>query len=491
MAASAVPDRLAFRRTTFAGLESDALRGTTWLGGESVGTVAFLGQNSPLLPTLLFSAAGAGLPFAPLNYRLSAQMLRDLLGRLDSPLVVAGADQVSVARTTGYRVLSTQEWLTAIHQSQPTDEPAEVSAEAAAVLLFTSGTTAEPKCVMLRHSHLLSYVLGTVEFASADETECALVCVPPYHIAGIGSVLSNIYAGRRVIHLPGFDPAAWLNLVREHQVTTAMVVPTMLARIVEHLDGWPANCPTLAALAYGGARMPLPVLEDALRAFPQTAFTNAYGLTETSSTIALLGPEDHRAAVESEDPAARARLSSAGRLIPGVEAQIRTENGSALTIGEIGELWVRGPQVSGEYRGQSSVLDAEGWFPTHDLARLDAAGYLYLEGRADDMIIRGGENIAPAEVEDALLRHPAVAEVAVVGLPNDEWGQRLVAAIVLRPGATADEQILRAHVRDRLRGSRTPDDIVFRADLPRTPTGKVLRRRLVQELGEVPASVAE
>ena len=265
--------------------------------------------------------------------------------------------------------------------------------------------------------------------------------------------------------------------------TSAMVVPTMLARIVEHLDGGPADRPTLASIAYGGARMPAPVLESALRAFPTTAFTNAYGLTETSSTIAVLGPEDHRAAVESADPMVRGRLASAGRLVPGLEAQIRADDDTVLPPGKVGELWVRGAQVSGEYRDTASVLDQQGWFPTRDLARLDQDGYLYLEGRTDDIVIRGGENIAPAEVEDALLRHPAVAEAAVVGLPDDEWGQRLVAAVVLRADAQADEQTLRTHVRRLLRGSRTPDDVVFRTALPQTPTGKVIRRRLVNELG--------
>jgi acyl-CoA synthetase (AMP-forming)/AMP-acid ligase II len=258
-----------------------------------------------------------------------------------------------------------------------------------------------------------------------------------------------------------------------------MVVPTMLARIVEHLDGHPADVPTLRSLAYGGARMPHTVLEAALRTFPDTGFTNAYGLTETSSTIALLGPEEHRTALGSDDPAVRARLRSAGRMVPGVEAEIRDAAGTAQPPGSTGELWVRGPQVSGEYKGAASLLDSDGWFHTRDLARFDDEGYLFVEGRADDTIIRGGENIAPAEVEDILLRHDAVREAAVVGVPDEEWGERIAAFVVVHEGARVDAEDLRAWVRARLRGSKTPDLVIFRDELPYTPTGKLLRRELL------------
>jgi acyl-CoA synthetase (AMP-forming)/AMP-acid ligase II len=265
-----------------------------------------------------------------------------------------------------------------------------------------------------------------------------------------------------------------------------MVVPTMLARIVEYLGDAPADCPSLVSLAYGGARMPLPVLEKALRAFPSAAFVNAYGLTETSSTIAMLGPEDHRKALASGDAAARARLASVGQPVPGVEVQVRAIDGSVRDPGDPGELWVRGEQVSGEYQGAGSVLDADGWFPTRDIAWLDADGYLFLSGRSDDTIIRGGENIAPAEVEDVLLEHPAVADTAVIGMPDEEWGQRMVAVVVAREGMAVEPAELRAYVRNRLRGSRTPDEVVFVAELPRTPTGKVIRRQLAGRLSSGP-----
>jgi len=354
--------------------------------------------------------------------------------------------------------------------------------DAVAVLLYTSGTTSEPKAAVLRHKHLLAYVLNTLEFASADEGAAALVAVPPYHIAGLANLLTNIYTGRRVVYLPAFDPGEWLETVRREAVTHALLVPTMLARIVDVVEGDDARTPTLANLAYGGSRMPQPILERALEVFSTTGFVNAYGLTETASSVAVLGPGDHRKAVSSDDPAVRARLGSVGRPVPGVEFQIRSEEGEPLGPDELGLVFVRGDQISGEYSGRS-VLDADGWFPTRDRGRLDGEGYLFIEGRADDTIIRGGENIAPAEIEDVLLTHPAVNEAVVVGVPDEEWGQRIVAFVVHTSGAAVPgEDELKRWVKDRLRSSKTPDSVVSREELPKTDTGKLLRRVLLTEL---------
>ena len=244
--------------------------------------------------------------------------------------------------------------------------------------------------------------------------------------------------------------------------------------------------------------MPRPVLEQALGIFPDAGFVNAYGLTETASSIAVLSPEDHRAALTSADPVVRERLGSVGRALPGVEFQIRTDDGATAGPGETGLVFVRGAQISGEYgghrsssgqhklssgrhklsSGKQSALDAEGWFATRDRGRLDADGYLFIEGRADDTIIRGGENIAPAEIEDVLLAHPGISEAAVIGMPDPEWGQRLVAVVV----GDADADEVKHWVRERLRSSKTPETIVFRAELPKTETGKLLRRVLQAEL---------
>ncbi len=228
--------------------------------------------------------------------------------------------------------------------------------------------------------------------------------------------------------------------------------------------------------------MPLRVIETALHEWPTVDFVNAYGLTETSSTITVLGPAEHREAVGSDDPQLRGRLASAGMAVPGVELEIRDETGATVPASVRGRIWVRGEQVSAEYAGQGSVIDARGFFDTRDRGRLDAGGYLFIEGREDDTIIRGAENIAPAEIEEVLLTHPDVIDAAVVGIPDEEWGQRLEAVVVGRDGSQIDAEALRAYVRRTLRGSKTPDAIACWPELPRTETGKLLRREIVRTL---------
>lgn len=348
-----------------------------------------------------------------------------------------------------------------------------------AVQLFTSGTTGAPKAAILRHEHLVSYIIGSVEFMSAEEEEATLVSVPPYHIAGISAVLSSIYACRRVVQLPDFGAAAWLEAAEHERVTSAFVVPTMLSRIVDHLDTIEKqpHLGNLRAIAYGGGKMPVPVIQRALQLFSGVDFTNAYGLTETSSTITLLGPDDHRAALEGADEQVRHRLGSVGRALPTVEIEVRDDEGRVLGPMEPGEIYVRGPQVSGEYQ-ERNALDAEGWFPTRDAGFLDHEGYLFLSGRADDVIVRGGENISPSEIEDVLLTHEAVADVAAVAIPSKEWGEAVGAVVVLKPGREATVHELQHLVKSQLRSSRVPERILFEPELPYNETGKLLRRLL-------------
>ncbi|MEV5357361.1 AMP-binding protein [Streptomyces sp. NPDC052693] len=426
--------------------------------------VLYLGPNHLAYPVALFGAALAGIPFVPLNYRLGEEQLGALIERHPGAEVLNPADLDALITTPG-----PAEWL-----------PAPQDQDAVAVVLYTSGTTAAPKAALLRQRHLLAYVFNTQDFGSAEPGDAALIALPPYHVAGLMNLLTNLYAGRRVVYQSVFQPADWLETVRREGVSHAMLVPTMLARLTTELADAEAGVPTLRNLAYGGARCPRPVVERALRQFPDTGFVNAYGLTETASSLCVLGPDDHRLAVGAEDPAVRARLGSVGRPLPGVEVEIRNEDGKTLGAGETGLVFVRGAQISGEYEGADGSGDEGGWFATRDRGRLDEAGYLFLEGRADDTIIRGGENIAPAEIEDVLLQHPDVLEAAVLGLPDPEWGQRLVAVLV----GTGDPEEIRSFVKRRLRSSKTPDTFVFRPELPRTATGKLLRRTLVGELAE-------
>lgn len=483
MAASSDSDRTAVvsdeLRWSASDLSALADGGAGVIAESGAAHVVYVGTGGALLPLLLFASARAAVPFTPLNYRLSGDGLRELIERLPAPLIVVDPEYRDVVTGTGHRVLDSPEFLAAARDAQPVNEFADP--DAVAVVLFTSGTTSRPKAVELTHNNLTSYVTGTVEFASADPADAALICVPPYHIAGVGAAMSNLYAGRKMVYLRQFDAKEWIRLIGAEGVTTATVVPTMLDRIVAALSAEPVELPTLRNLAYGGSKVALPLVRTALQLLPGVGFVNAYGLTETSSTIAVLGPDDHRAALASDDDAVIRRLGSVGQVVPGIEVQIRGEDGSVLGPGQTGELFVRGDQVSGRYTGIGSVLDAEGWFPTKDVAALDEDGYLFIGGRSDDTIIRGGENIAPAEIEDVLVEHPDVRDVAVVGPEDPQWGQIIVAVVVPHAGATPDPDDLRDHVRRHLRGSRTPDRVVFRHELPTNATGKVLRRELVKE----------
>ena len=478
MASSAGPDRTAVvageTRLTTDELSALADGGAGVIAASGAQHVAYVGAGAAMLPLLLFAAARAGVPVTPLNYRLSASGLTELIERLPEPLVIVDPEYADVVAG-----MSSDDFVASARTAEPAAEFADP--DSVAVVLFTSGTTSKPKAVELTHNNLTSYITGSVEFDSAEPGDAALICVPPYHIAGVSAALSNLYAGRKMVYLPQFDAREWIRLVRDEGVSSATVVPTMLDRIITVLESEPTDLGGLRTLAYGGSKVALPLVRKALGLLPGVGFVNAYGLTETSSTIAVLTPDDHRAALASADDAVARRLSSVGQPVPGVELQIRAEDGTVLGPGETGELFVRGEQVSGRYTGIGSVLDEQGWFPTRDVAMLDDEGYLFIGGRSDDTIIRGGENIAPAEIEDVLVEHPAVRDCAVVGVEDPEWGQ-IIVAVVVPSGAEPAAEELREFVRGQLRGSRTPDRVVFRDELPTNATGKVLRRDLVRDL---------
>ena len=492
MASSVNPGRVAvvdgdFRFTT--GELADAVEHAAgYIIATGARHVAYVGTGGVMQPLLILASARAAVPYTPLNYRLAAEAIKDLISRLPEPLVIVDSRYQEMFENHLGHVVDTETFLAAIPASSPAARHADP--DDVAIVLFTSGTTSTPKAVELTHNNLTSYITGTVEFGSAATADAALICVPPYHIAGVNAALSNLYAGRKMVYLETFDADKWIRLAAHERVTTATVVPTMLDRIIAQLELQQTDLPALCNLAYGGSKVPLPLIRKALQLLPHVGFVNAYGLTETSSTIAVLSPEDHwEAHLATEESVAR-RLGSVGRPVPDIEVQIRGEDGVPLPSGQAGELYVRGEQVSGHYTGIGSVLDADGWFPTRDLATLDSEGYLFIIGRADDTIIRGGENVAPAEIEDVLVEHPDVRQVAVVGVEDTRWGQALVAVIVPRQGCDPDPGELRNFVRSRLRGSRTPDQIVFRAELPVTPTGKVVRRDIVADLSNSPVPLS-
>ena len=448
---------------------------------------AMLDVSTLAVPVALFASGWAGVPYVPINYRLTAEEIDALLGRVTPAYLVTDPDRVGhFEGRDGVSVHSRTDFLDRARGGDGHAEQRSMDPDDVGVLLFTSGTTGIPKAAVLRHRHLVSYIVSSVEFMSAGEDEAALVCVPPYHVAGIASTLSSVYAGRRVVQLANFSADAWIEIARRERITTAFVVPTMLSRIVTALEGErTAGMSHLQSVSYGGGKMPLAVIEKAMALFPNTDFTNAYGLTETSSTITVLGPDEHRAASSSDDEAVRRRLVSVGIPLPGIELEIRDDEGRALPAGQRGEIYVRGEQVSGEYEDRGSTVDADGWFPTRDAGFRDEEGYLFLDGRADDVIVRGGENMSPGEIEDVLLEHHAIRDAGVVGIPSEEWGEAVAAVVVTDSRTPANEALianLQAWVRKHMRSSRVPERIEFWPELPYNETGKLLRRVIKAQL---------
>ena len=485
MAAEAQSSRVAFKDAltgesiSFGGLYKAAEAKAQVLREAGVSHCALLDTSNLTIPVALFASCWAGIPYVPINYRLTGDEIDGLLERVKPALLVTdaehrgqleGRDGLQIHDRTSFRD---------VHAQNSETQPWPMEPEDVAVLLFTSGTTGVPKAAIMRHRHLVSYTL-MMEFDSADEDETALVTVPPYHIAGIAAVLTSVYQCRRVVQLGTFQPDHWLEVAREERVTSTFVVPTMLMRIVESLDGQQqANLPALRSISYGGGKMPLNVIRRAMELFPNTEFTNAYGLTETSSTITVLGPDEHREALASADPTVRQRLTSVGIPVPGIEIAVRDDAGLDVGPNVHGEIYVRGEQVSGEYEGIGSRVDEDGWFPTRDAGFVDDSGYLFLDGRADDVIVRGGENLSPGEIEDVLREHTCVKDAAVVGIPSEEWGEAVVAAIELSAAVTVET--LQDWVRERMRSSRVPEQIHFWDELPYNETGKLLRRVVKQE----------
>jgi acyl-CoA synthetase (AMP-forming)/AMP-acid ligase II len=489
MVAEGDPDRVVLGShdggITAADLLERSRRAAVFFEKSGTELVGYFGLNSDALPVALFGAALAGLPFSPINYRAPDEQLRGILGRVADGLMIADDDEVDRLRACGAARIITKAEFSAATAEAVTGEHPFVDPEDIGVLLFTSGTTSDPKAAVLRHRHLVSYIISSVEFLGCEPSEAQLICVPSYHIAAIAAVLSSLYAGRRIMYLPAFDAAEWVSRAVEERITHAMVVPTMLGRILQAIEESGVEPPALRHLSYGGGRMPLELVERTLRDMPHVDLVNAYGLTETSSTIAMLTPDDHREAFASDEPSVRARLASVGRPLPSLEVEVRGLDETVLPPGEKGEIWVRGEQVAGEYVGNNTLTD-DGWFRTRDAGWFDEHGFLYVDGRLDDVIVRGAENISPGEVEEVLMAHTAVAEAAVIGIPDPEWGEAVAAVVVLHPGGSASEAELQGWVRERLRSTKTPGVVEFREELPYSQTGKLLRRVLRDELAESP-----
>jgi acyl-CoA synthetase (AMP-forming)/AMP-acid ligase II len=450
-----------------------------------------------------FAAAKAGAIFVPLNFRAKSEELKYMITHAGVKVLFTGERYLQMIETLLGQMPDVQHCICLeaargqrlyyedlLRTSSSEDLSLETDEEEITILMYTSGTTGRPKGVPLKHSGFVSYILGNVEPANPEIEERNLLTVPLYHIAGIQAMLAAVYGGRTLVLMRQFETEKWLQMVQTEKVTRAMLVPTMLKWVVEHPDFDRYDLSSLKVVTYGAAAMPAEVIKKAIKQLPGVQFINAFGQTETASTISVLGPEDHIIEGSAEQKAKKLkRLEfSIGRPLADVEVIIADPQGRALPPFEIGEILARGPRLMTAYwqneQETSKVMTGEGWLRTGDLGYMDDEGYLFLAGRGDDLIIRGGENISPKEIEDVLYMHPGVEDAAVIGVSDSKWGQQPRAVVVRKEGAAVSAEELIEFCREKLAGFKRPRSVVFVDEMPRTSTGKIIKKALRELYGQ-------
>lgn len=459
--------------------------------------VAILQTNCTQYIESYYATATLGATFVPLNYRAKPPELEYMITAANTKILIIGNRYVDLVNQLKPNLGCVETYVTIetrrddmlhyddlIEQGSPDIEEAEVEEDDLSILMYTSGTTSLPKGVMLTYGGFTNYVIGTVEMADGTPRGTSLLCAPLYHIAGTMNIMTALWNGRKIAVLRQFDTKEWLETVQGEQVTHAFVVPTMLKQLIDHPDFSQYDLSSLQNLSYGGAPMAFPVIRKAIDLFPDsTGFVNAFGQTETNSTLTVLGPADHKLNGPPEEVERNLkRLTSVGLPLPDVEVQILDEDNKELPANEIGEVVIRTPRVMKGYANQESataaLLDENGWLHTRDMGYIDEDGYVYLVGRKDDIIIRGGENIAPAEIEAVLHAHPAIDEAAIIGAPDEDFGQKIVAFVALKPGQSATADEVSDFCKERLASFKKPEEINFIDELPKNPLGKVLKKEL-------------
>ncbi|MGZ4530052.1 MAG: class I adenylate-forming enzyme family protein [Mycobacterium sp.] len=418
--------------------------------------VAVVDGGSVLSIAAVLGAARIGAAAALMNPALTPPELHGLLASAGcAGVAVAGEPSVDRLREAGTpTVVTGADLLEGAGSSAPPGDDADREA----LVLFTSGTTGLPKAVGISGRQLTRRIKGMAAPFRADaKPSVGMMCVPFFHVGGALGTLGSLYSGNTSVVQKRFDAGEWLRLVSEHRVTTTFLVPTMLQRILDHPDFAGADLSSLVAIAYGAAAAPVSLVRRAMAALPHVAFANVFGQTETLGAYTTLMPADHR------DPA---RAGSVGRPLPGVDVRVvDPDTGDDVESGTVGELWVNTTQNV-----------TTGWLRTGDLAHQDSDGYLFPSGRLSDTINRGGEKFGPIEVEEALRSHPAVRDVAVAGIADDELGQRVGVAVVACAPVTLDQ--LRSHCRELIAYFKLPERLAIVDNIPYSSTGKVNRREL-------------
>jgi acyl-CoA synthetase (AMP-forming)/AMP-acid ligase II len=508
ISSAVVPDRDALvcgeQRVTYMDMAQRVNRLANALQSRGVerGTkVAVMAMNSSQYVETYYACAKTGAVFVPLNCRAKREEIVHMLNDSGASLLFVGRRYLELVESLKPELPQIKDFvcIDGAADGMPgyddllasgSDEEVyvEIDEQDATVLMYTSGTTALPKGVILTYLTLSVYVVNTMSPANPEETpEVTLLSVPVYHVAGLTAIISSIWGGRTLVILPQFEPPLWLEAVQKERVTHSFVVPTMLKRIMDQPDFDKYDLSSLQLITYGAAPMPYEVVRKAVDIF-KCGLMNAYGQTESTSTMTYLGPEDHRIEGTEEEKAKKLqRLRSVGRPMDDVEVAIMDRDGNILPPGKEGEICVSGSRIMREYHGQKEATEAAikgGWLHTGDVGYMDEDSYLFITGRTKDLIIRGGENISPGEIESALEDHPKVAEAAVIGVPDVEWGERVMALIVLRPGESMTKEEVVQYCKGRLASFKAPEEVAFVEELPRNPLGKVLKTELRKVYGK-------
>ena len=482
------PQKLAMEgddlRYSFAELEDATARVASALlamGLNKGDRICWFGKNSVTYFTLFFGAARAGIVMVPVGWRLAEPEAAFIIDNAEAKLLFLGDGFEACVNTLGKRpgLIRTftsdearREVLTA-----PRADFTPSGADEAILQLYTSGTTGNPKGAVLSNRNLFGLRKANLDnpphHTLWEEDEAVLVAMPCAHIGGTGLGVMALSAGLPGVVLTEFDPPRVFDAVENRGVTRFFIVPAALQMLLNHPDCGKTDFSRIKYILYGASPIPLELLRECIAMFG-AQFVQNYGMTETTGTICVLPPEDHT--VEGNK-----RMRSAGKPLPGVEMEIRGPDGTALPVGEIGEIVTRSSSNMLGYWKLPEATAAtmkDGWVATGDVGYMDEDGYVYMYDRAKDMIITGGENVYPAEVESGIYGHPDVLEVAVIGVPDEKWGEAVKAVCVPKPGATVDPDSVISWARERLAGFKVPKSVDVIDALPRNPSGKILRRQL-------------
>jgi acyl-CoA synthetase (AMP-forming)/AMP-acid ligase II len=513
IATAICPDQTAIvfedKRYTFAQLNERVNRlahGLMKLGAKKGVVVAFLQVNCNQCVETYFAVAKTGAIYLPINFRAKEKELSYILNSAEASILVVGERYIPLIKSINpelkhlVHLVSIENKHPDMHYyedliaNSPADEvETPVDEKETTILMYTAGTTGFPKGVMLSHNSFSTYVLENVTPPDPDTSERNILTVPLYHVAGIQAMMAAIYGARTLVMERQFEPEEWMTLVEKEKANRAMMVPTMLKQLLDHPDFKKHDLSSLKVITYGAAPMPLPVIRKALDEFPQVSFINAFGQTETASTITALGPEDHHITGTPEEKEKKIkRLASIGKPMADVQMKvIDQETGETLGPNQVGEILAKGPRVmSGYWKDEEKTkktIDKDGWVHTGDVGYVDDDGYYFLAGRSSDIIIRAGENISPEELENVIREVPSVEDVAVIGVPDETWGEEPRAVVILKKGvekSKAVEDEIMEYCRQKLASFKRPRSVVFVDDLPRNPMGKLVKREIREKYGK-------